>query len=266
MPKRSRLAFRPARIVAMGESLGTGVAIDLAARHQVGALVLDSPYSSIVDVAAAHYWMFPVRLLMRDQFRSDEKIGEVAAPVLMVHGTADATIPIRFGEKLFALAKEPKDFLPRRRRGPSRLGPGHPAGSAMDRSNGGGRCALRPAGPYARSRDMPVMGHLVRGIDGDRPAVGFHRLDLVVLLLVGDAEARPGVGVVGVDVQRGVEVLDRRVIFAGGEQALAARLIGSAGERIAVDRIVEIGDRLRRDCPGADRSARARERPARLRD
>ena len=96
----------------MGESLGTGVAVDLAARHQVGALVLDSPYSSTVDVAAARYWMFPVRLLMLDRFRSDEKIGRVAAPVLMVHGTADATIPIRFAEKLFALTKAPKDFLP----------------------------------------------------------------------------------------------------------------------------------------------------------
>jgi uncharacterized protein len=106
------LGVPAARIVVMGESLGTGVAVDLAARHRVGALVLDSPYSSIVDVAAARFWMFPVRLLMRDQFRSDEKIGGVAAPVLMVHGTADGTIPIRFAEKLFALAKAPKDFLP----------------------------------------------------------------------------------------------------------------------------------------------------------
>jgi uncharacterized protein len=95
----------------MGESLGTGVAVDLAARHRVGALVLDSPYSSIVDVAAARYWMFPVRLLMRDQFHSDQKIGEVASPALIVHGTADATIPIRYAEKLFALAREPKEFV-----------------------------------------------------------------------------------------------------------------------------------------------------------
>jgi uncharacterized protein len=50
-------------------------------------------------------------LLMRDPFRSDEKIGQVVAPALMVHGTADATIPIRFAEKLFALAREPKDFI-----------------------------------------------------------------------------------------------------------------------------------------------------------
>jgi fermentation-respiration switch protein FrsA (DUF1100 family) len=109
--KALALGVPPARIVAMGESLGTGVAVDVAARHEVGALVLDSPYSSTVDVAAAFYWMFPVRLLMRDQFRSDEKIGKVQAPVLMVHGTSDGVIPIRFGEKLFALANPPKDFI-----------------------------------------------------------------------------------------------------------------------------------------------------------
>jgi uncharacterized protein len=105
------LGFPAARIVAMGESLGTGVAVDLAARYEVGALVLDSPFSSIADVAAARFWMFPVRMFMRDQFRSDEKIGLISAPALMVHGTADVTIPVRFAERLFALAREPKRFI-----------------------------------------------------------------------------------------------------------------------------------------------------------
>jgi len=109
--KALALGVPPARIVAMGESLGSGVAVDLAARREVGALVLDSPYSSIVDVAAALFWMFPVRRLLRDQFRSDEKIGKVRAPTLMIHGSSDTTVPIRFGEKLFALAKEPKRFI-----------------------------------------------------------------------------------------------------------------------------------------------------------
>jgi fermentation-respiration switch protein FrsA (DUF1100 family) len=109
--KAIALGFAPARIVAMGESLGSGVAVDLAARQPVGAVVLDSPYSSTVDVAAARYWMFPVRQLMRDQFRSDQKISKFAAPLLIVHGTADWTIPIRFGEKLFALANQPKEFI-----------------------------------------------------------------------------------------------------------------------------------------------------------
>jgi hypothetical protein len=100
----------PERIVALGESLGSGVAVALAARHKVGALVLDSPYSSIADVAAAAYWFVPVRALLRDPFRNDLLIGSVKAPTLIVHGTEDVIVPIRFGEKLFALANPPKEF------------------------------------------------------------------------------------------------------------------------------------------------------------
>jgi uncharacterized protein len=100
----------PERIVALGESLGSGVAVALAARHKVGALVLDSPYSSIADVAAAAYWFVPVRALLRDPFRNDLLIRSVNAPTLIVHGTKDAAVPIRFGEKLFALANPPKQF------------------------------------------------------------------------------------------------------------------------------------------------------------
>jgi uncharacterized protein len=101
---------KPERIVAFGESLGSGVAVAIAARHKVGALVLDSPYSSIADVAAAAYWFVPVRALLRDPFRNDLLIGKVSAPTLMVHGTRDPAVPIRFGEKLFALANSPKAF------------------------------------------------------------------------------------------------------------------------------------------------------------
>jgi uncharacterized protein len=100
----------PQRIVAFGESLGSGVAIAIAARHKVGAVVLDSPYSSIADVAAAAYWFVPVRALLRDPFRNDLVIAQLNAPTLMVHGTKDPVVPIRFGEKLFALANPPKTF------------------------------------------------------------------------------------------------------------------------------------------------------------
>ena len=101
---------KPERIVALGESLGSGVAVALAARHKIGALVLDSPYSSIADVAAANYWFVPVRTLLRDPFHNDLLIGSVTAPTLIVHGTKDGVVPIRFGEKLFALANAPKEF------------------------------------------------------------------------------------------------------------------------------------------------------------
>ena len=68
------------------------------------------PYSSIADVAAAAYWFVPVRALLRDPFRNDLLIVQVSAPTLMVHGTKDPVVPIRFGEKLFALANPPKAF------------------------------------------------------------------------------------------------------------------------------------------------------------
>jgi fermentation-respiration switch protein FrsA (DUF1100 family) len=100
----------PKRVVILGESLGSGVAVALAARHEVGALVLDSPYSSIADVAAAAYWFVPVRALLRDPFRNDLLIGSVKAPTLMVHGTEDPVVPIRFGEKLFGITNPPKEF------------------------------------------------------------------------------------------------------------------------------------------------------------
>jgi uncharacterized protein len=100
----------PERIVPLGESLGSGVAVALAAHHKVGALVLDSPYSSIADVAAARYWLMPVRALLRDPFRNDLLIGSVNAPTLMAHGTNDRVVPIRFGERLFALSNPPKEF------------------------------------------------------------------------------------------------------------------------------------------------------------
>jgi fermentation-respiration switch protein FrsA (DUF1100 family) len=103
--------YDAARIVAWGFSLGTGVAVALAAEKPVGRLILEAPYTSTVDVAASLFWFMPVRLVMRDQFRSDERIGRVTVPLLIMHGERDQAIPIRFGERLFALAHEPKQFV-----------------------------------------------------------------------------------------------------------------------------------------------------------
>ena len=96
------------RIVLWGESLGSGVAIALAAKRKVGRVLLESPFTSAADIGAAVYWYVPVRLLMKDQFRSDERIRHVNVPVLILHGTDDQVVPIVFGERLFALANEPK--------------------------------------------------------------------------------------------------------------------------------------------------------------
>lgn len=106
-----RARYPAKRIVLFGESLGTGVAVALAADHEIGALILDAPYSSTVEVGAAHYWFAPVRWLMKDTFRSDARIGRVSAPLLVLHGEHDTIVPIRFAEKLFALAREPKRMV-----------------------------------------------------------------------------------------------------------------------------------------------------------
>ena len=82
------------RIVAWGFSLGTGVAVAVASEHPVGKLILEAPYTSTVDVAASLFRFVPIRLLMRDQFHSDERIAGVAVPLLIMHGTNDPAIPI----------------------------------------------------------------------------------------------------------------------------------------------------------------------------
>jgi fermentation-respiration switch protein FrsA (DUF1100 family) len=99
------------RIVAWGFSLGTGVAVALAAEQPVGKLILEAPFTSTVDVAAPLFWYMPVHWLMRDPFRSDQRIARVRVPLLVMHGTDDPVIPIRLGERLFALANEPKRFV-----------------------------------------------------------------------------------------------------------------------------------------------------------
>jgi uncharacterized protein len=99
------------RIVAWGFSLGTGVAVALAATHPVGKLILEAPYTSITDVAGLRLRVVPVRWLTRDQFRSDQRIGNVTAPLLIMHGARDGVIPVAFGERLFELAHQPKQFV-----------------------------------------------------------------------------------------------------------------------------------------------------------
>lgn len=99
------------RIVVWGFSLGTGVAVALAAEQPVSRLILEAPYSSVADVAASLFPIFPVRLVLRDPFRSDERIGRVKVPLLIMHGAKDRAVPIAFGERLFARAHEPKQFV-----------------------------------------------------------------------------------------------------------------------------------------------------------
>ncbi|HRE21935.1 MAG TPA: alpha/beta hydrolase [Rhabdaerophilum sp.] len=93
------------RIVIFGESLGSGIALDLARRARAKAVILDSPYLSVLARGQESYPWLPVSLLLVDQFRSDLKIGAVSSPVFIMHGTADRTIPHTDSEKLAALGR-----------------------------------------------------------------------------------------------------------------------------------------------------------------
>ncbi len=102
------------RIVLYGESLGSGPAVAMAATQRIGALVLEAPYTSMVDLARHHYWYAPARWLVRDRLNSISRIGKIAAPLIVIHGESDRVIPVKFGRRLFDAAPETKEahFLP----------------------------------------------------------------------------------------------------------------------------------------------------------
>lgn len=97
-----------ARVILQGFSLGSAIAVQLATERKIVGLILEAPFTSAVDVAAAAYPFVPVRLLMRDRFDSVAKIGAVAAPVLLTYGTQDEVIPAEQFDRLYAAIRAPK--------------------------------------------------------------------------------------------------------------------------------------------------------------
>ena len=106
-----RAGIAESEIVLMGESVGGAVAVDLAAAEGARAIVLESTFTSIPDVAAHHYPWFPVRYVLRTRFDSLAKIPRYRGPLLQSHGDADTIVPYALGRQLFEAANEPKRFL-----------------------------------------------------------------------------------------------------------------------------------------------------------
>ena len=98
-------ALRGMRIAYFGESLGTGVAVALAAEREPDALILRSPYSSMADVAAYHYPFLPARWLLRDRYASIERIGSLSCPVLIIAAERDSVVPAALSRRLFEAAR-----------------------------------------------------------------------------------------------------------------------------------------------------------------
>jgi fermentation-respiration switch protein FrsA (DUF1100 family) len=97
-----QLGISPARIIALGRSLGGGVAVDLASRSPLGGLVIESSFLSAYRV------LTQIPVFPTDQFKSAVKLKKVRCPVLVIHGMADKVIPFRHGEALFRQARQPK--------------------------------------------------------------------------------------------------------------------------------------------------------------
>lgn len=97
-------------IIIYGESLGSGVAVQMATEHKPHALILETPFSSLADVVKRLYFFMPVDLMLKDRFMSIEKIGAVSSPILFLHGHEDEVIPFDLSKKLFEAANEPKTF------------------------------------------------------------------------------------------------------------------------------------------------------------
>jgi fermentation-respiration switch protein FrsA (DUF1100 family) len=107
----SRLEIDPERLVYLGESLGAAVAIELAAEHPPAALVLRSPFTSMVEVGRLHYPLLPVGWILQDRFPSLQRIAGIQSPLLILAGSADGVVPAAQSQKLYDAAPGPKHLV-----------------------------------------------------------------------------------------------------------------------------------------------------------
>ena len=100
--------IRKENIIIYGESLGTGVATEIAQNNKFAGVILESPFTSMVAAGKSKYPIFPIKLLLKDKFESDKKIQNIKSPILIMHGEDDKIVPFWMGKKLYELANQPK--------------------------------------------------------------------------------------------------------------------------------------------------------------
>lgn len=103
--------YSVAQLVLYGESLGSGVAVQMALEIQPHILILESPFTSAVDVAKGAYPWLPVEYLMWDRYENLKKIGRIKTNLLIVHGDEDNVVPHELGKALYEAANHPKEFV-----------------------------------------------------------------------------------------------------------------------------------------------------------
>ena len=99
------------KIILYGESLGTGIAVQLATTIKAKAIILETPYTSMAEVAQQHYWYLPAKWLVFDRFELLGIIGNIKSPLLILHGEKDKIIDISFGQKVFEVAPQSKEAI-----------------------------------------------------------------------------------------------------------------------------------------------------------
>lgn len=103
--------YRPDQIVIYGESLGCAVALELARRHPPAALILESPFTSILDMGKKIFPYLPLRWILRYHYDNLGKIGGLQCPLLIMHSPQDDVVPFEMGRRLFEAAPRPKTFF-----------------------------------------------------------------------------------------------------------------------------------------------------------
>ena len=98
-------------VIALGRSIGGGVATKLAEAHDLEGLILDSSFTSAVELGRKVYWWLPIRFLARYRYDSLSRVGAIGCPSLFIHSANDEVVPIAMGRRLFEAAPEPKHFL-----------------------------------------------------------------------------------------------------------------------------------------------------------
>ena len=101
----------PESIIVYGESLGTNLATRVASEKVSAGLILEAPYTSVLDIALTDYPFLPVRLLLSDRYETDKVLPQVKVPLLIIHGKEDGIIPVSMAQKLAKLANEPKRLV-----------------------------------------------------------------------------------------------------------------------------------------------------------
>jgi len=96
------------QIILYGESLGTAIATEVGQNENFAGIILEAPFTSMVDMGQKIYPIFPVKFLLKDKYESKKKIKNIKSPILIMHGEVDKIVPFRMGKKMFELANEPK--------------------------------------------------------------------------------------------------------------------------------------------------------------